>query len=596
VAKKNDPGREYEELESAYYDMSGGYPTGNSRKARRHTGLIIGLCAILIIVVAALLFGSLYIAELKKVTILNNVTIAGVDVGGMTKDEAVAAVTEAIGNSYAERDVVVKVLDREVTVPAAYSGGVLDIHAAARDARNFGNVGTKTKQVREQLVAMNYGYKVDLAPYMQINEDGIRQVLQELGNHYNTALSQTTYEVTGEKPTEKELEEGKVSQKLVVVLGTPEYTLNLNELYQAVLDAYTNYTFEVTGECSIVEPDPIDLTAINKEHGTPAQNAYMNPTTYEIIDGKNGSGLDLETAQKALDDAQYSTTVTIDFIIKKPTLAIDELKATLFKDTLATATAKSSSQGGRDVNLALACQTLNGMIINPGQTFSYNEALGERTEEKGYKAGASYAGGQTVYTVGGGICQVSSTLYNCVLLADLEVVARENHGFAVSYLPLGIDATVSWGSYDFIFRNNTENPILIEASAEEGNTTITFKGVDDKDYYIKTDSVVLRTVPAKTTYKTITADNKEGYKDGEELVSPYTGYEVKTYRCKYDKKTDKEISRVEEAYSVYSSRDAVICKIEAPAETQPATTPTEPTATEPVATESSATETTASAN
>ena len=216
---------------------------------------------------------------------------------------------------------------------------------------------------------------------------------------------------------------------------------------------------------------------------------------------------------------------------------------------------------------------MNGLVIKPGQVVSYNDVVGERTTEKGYKSGASYMGGKVVYVTGGGICQVSSTLYSSVVLADLEIVTRENHGYAVSYLPLGIDATVSWGGPEFRFKNNTNHLILLEASATGGHTTITLKGIDDKDYYVKFESQCLRSIPFKTIYEDYPANNPQGYTDGKVITSPYTGYEVKTYRVKIDKKTGKEISRELEAYSYYNKRDQVVVRIK-PEEAPPATEPT----------------------
>ena len=177
-------------------------------------------------------------------------------------------------------------------------------------------------------------------------------------------------------------------------------------------------------------------------------------------------------------------------------------------------------------------------------------------------------------TYGGGICQVSSSLYYCVMHADLEVVLREEHGYVSSYVPMGMDATVSWGTLDFQFRNNMDYPVKIEASANRGSVTVSIYGTDERDYYVDIEYVVTGTDPYETIYKDYPADNEEGYKDGEEIVSPYTGYTAVTYRCKYKKDTKELISRDFEAKSVYGKRDKVVCRIkDAPAPTTPSTSP-----------------------
>ena len=203
--------------------------------------------------------------------------------------------------------------------------------------------------------------------------------------------------------------------------------------------------------------------------------------------------------------------------------------------------------------------------MNPGETFDYNQTLGKRTKEAGYKAAGAYVNGETVNTVGGGICQVSSTIYYCALMADLEIVTRQNHSYPSSYIPLGMDATVSWGGPEFRFRNNTKYPIKIVASASGGNTTVTIMSYDDRDYYTKMEYEVLKRISYSTVYKDFPADNPQGYKNGKVLTTPYTGYVVDTYRVKYDKATDKEISRTYEGRSSYKSRDKVVARVAAPA-------------------------------
>ena len=113
------------------------------------------------------------------------------------------------------------------------------------------------------------------------------------------------------------------------------------------------------------------------------------------------------------------------------------------------------------------------MILLPGETFSYNDVLGERTADKGYQPAGAYSDGEVVEQLGGGICQVSSTLFAAVLHTDLEIITRANHSMPVSYLPMGMDATVSWGGPEFKFKNNFAYPIKISASYSGG--TITFK-------------------------------------------------------------------------------------------------------------------------
>ena len=164
----------------------------------------------------------------------------------------------------------------------------------------------------------------------------------------------------------------------------------------------------------------------------------------------------------------------------------------------------------------------------PGEVFSYNQIVGERTIAAGYKEAGAYAGGKVVQDVGGGICQTSSTLYNAALLANLEIVERSNHQFLTSYVPAGRDATVSWGSIDFKFKNTMTYPIKIVASAKNGVCTMSIYGIkEDTEYEVVIQPAVLSYIPYTTKY-----ENDDTLEEGKEVVeqSGYTGCTSETYR------------------------------------------------------------------
>lgn len=164
--------------------------------------------------------------------------------------------------------------------------------------------------------------------------------------------------------------------------------------------------------------------------------------------------------------------------ITKPKVTISQIGSEAFPDQLATFTTRFDvSDVDRSTNLKIACQKINGKVILSGDTFSYNKALGARTAAAGYKNGKIYSGGQVVDGIGGGICQISSTLYNSVLLADLEIVERRNHQFVTSYVGPGRDATVVYGLTDFKFKNTRQYPVRISASAQNGIATISIYGI-----------------------------------------------------------------------------------------------------------------------
>lgn len=120
-------------------------------------------------------------------------------------------------------------------------------------------------------------------------------------------------------------------------------------------------------------------------------------------------------------------------------------------------------------NLILCAAVLNGVDVEPGETFSFNTVVGQRTEQKGYEEARILIGEEKGYAVGGGVCQISSTIYNAAKIAGMEILERHSHQNEVHYVELGSDAAVSYGELDFVFRNNTQNTVRVDASVQDGN-------------------------------------------------------------------------------------------------------------------------------
>ena len=192
----------------------------------------------------------------------------------------------------------------------------------------------------------------------------------------------------------------------------------------------------------------------------------------------------------------------------------------------------------------------------PGETFSYNKVVGARTIEAGYKEAGAYAGGKVVQDVGGGICQISSTIYNTALLANLEIVDRSNHQFLTSYVPVSRDATVSWGGLDFKFKNNRTYPIKIVATAKAGVITVSVLGVLEKQEYVVTfETEILETTDYKTTY-----EYSSSVPVGKEEIKQVgkNGYKCSTYKIL--SLGEKEVSRTLLSTDTYKSQKEIILK------------------------------------
>lgn len=227
------------------------------------------------------------------------------------------------------------------------------------------------------------------------------------------------------------------------------------------------------------DPEPINLEKIRKEIYKEPKDAYIEENPFKVYTHVNGVdfNITMEEAEKIIQADKQEYEIPLKITIPEKTIA--DLGEKAFPDQLSTYTTRyNSGNYNRSNNLELAAKAINGTVLMPGETFSYNQTVGERTISAGYKAAAAYAGGKVIQDVGGGICQISSTLYNAVLLANLEITDRSNHCFETSYVPAGRDATVNWGTVDFQFKNNRKYPIKIETTAGGGIATIEDNGFD----------------------------------------------------------------------------------------------------------------------
>ncbi len=320
------------------------------------------------------------------------------------------------------------------------------------------------------------------------------------------------------------------------------------------LEALEGQPGAVEAPWSAVPPQPLDLQAMAEALNGEATPARYDTALGRVVEGEVGVSLDAEAAAFVLSAAGPGETVLLPAETLYPSLTAQELEAVLFRDVLGSATTTVSGTSARRGNVKLSGALINGAVLNDGDVFDYNQTVGERTTARGFGAAASYVNGQTVDTVGGGICQTSSTLYLAALLSNLEIVERYNHRFWPGYIELGMDATVSWGGPEFRFRNNTGYPIRIDVSYVNSKLTITIMGTKTDDTYVEMSHELLSTTGYETEYEETTA-LAPGVE--RQRQSGYTGYEVVSYRSVYSG-DGTLLSRQVEDKSVYKSRNQII--------------------------------------
>ena len=320
----------------------------------------------------------------------------------------------------------------------------------------------------------------------------------------------------------------------------------------------SGYTIPVTLETLPAR----DLTAQqlhDRLHGE-MKNASYDAASGSIVPEQFGADFDVAAAQTALDGAAPGETVSVPAVIEEPEVTASDLKMLLFRDVLGEARTHVSGSAGRIGNVKLSAKLINGIVLNSGDTFSYNDSVGKRTEARGFKPAPAYVKGETVDEVGGGICQTSSTLYLACLLSNMEITERYAHRYVPAYIDWGMDATVSWGGPDYKFTNNTLYPVKIVTEYSKGYLTIKLLGTNIDGIRVKMTNEVLSKTPWETVYQedsTMTPGSPDVVK-----VTPYTGYKVKTYQTIYDK-NGSVIDSHFEAASDYKVRNKVV--LQAPA-------------------------------
>lgn len=456
---------------------------------KENSRLLLICACLVVLVLAAGIFAYIQIGASTDPyggKIMKNISVAGVDVGGMTERQAVAAVSAAVGDSYRQQDMVVRLPEKEFRFTPEDTGAGLDVKAAVKAAFDFGRTGDASAQQADYRQALADGYVVDLLPYMTLNQDAIRPVLDAYGAGYTGFYTPSGYTLEGEMPPleETEFDPQSPCQTLVLNTGTSGFGFKMEDVFQQVLDAYCRNEFlvDLSDGVTFADPQPLDLEEIYEQLYIAPVEPVLDKQTYQVTPGSYGYGFDLEAAEALLKTAGAGETLRIPMEGIAPALLGDQV---YFQDELGYALTPHSTNENRNNNLRLACASLNGKVLQPGETLSYNDTLGQRTAENGYLPAPAYSGTALVDSIGGGICQVSSTLYLASLYAELEIVDRINHGYPVNYIPAGLDATVNWGGPDLKVKNSGPLPVMIQAEEGDGFVKIKILGTELRDYVVR---------------------------------------------------------------------------------------------------------------
>ncbi|MDD4600918.1 hypothetical protein SDC9_13955 [bioreactor metagenome] len=274
----------------------------------------------------------------------------------------------------------------------------------------------------------------------------------------------------------------------------------------------------------------------------PAKNAALSIVTGGIVPQEQGRKLDADGLRPLVVQALKSPDlnhVPLPVTLVYPTITVNDVARTGIRELWGSyTTVFDTNESNRTMNIKLAAWKINGHIIYPGETFSFNEIVGPREKDHGFKEALEYVDGELVPGIGGGVCQVSSTIYNAVLLANLKVVERYNHSKPLGYVPLGRDATVVYGALDFKFINNTSTPIMMMAEVQENQLHVGVFGQNRLPENIEIVSMGKQIIPpaiVKQPDATLFLGETQVDKQGK------PGYEITTLRVV--RQGGQEISR-----------------------------------------------------
>lgn len=486
-----------------------------SGKRRIFPFVLIGIF-IIVILVFSVIFSLINIGNDK---IIGKVSIMGIDVSNMTKEQATEVLKEIIHDKMSE-ELVLKKDDYETSINANQINAQFNTEEAVQKAYDIGRSGNIITNNYNILASIIWGNNIELQ--MNYKQESLDKKIDDISSKLPDGLVQNSYYIEDDE--------------LIIVKGKKGLVIKEDELENSVINEMkaVNKKYNILNiPTQEVEPDAIDIEKIRNEIYKEPQNASVSKDKEtgktQVNTHVNGVDFDIsiEEAKKIIAEDKEEYVIPLKIIVPDKTLS--DLGEEAFPDKLSEySTIFDSSNRNRSNNLAISAEKIDGTIIMPGETFSYNQTVGERTIAAGYKEAGAYAGGMVVQDVGGGICQTSSTLYNAALLANLEIVDRSNHQFLTSYVDASRDATVAWGSIDFQFKNTRTHPIKIEASAKNGVCEMAIYGIkEDKEYEVVIESEVLSYIPFTTKY-----ENDDSLEEGEEVVeqSGYTGCTSEAYK------------------------------------------------------------------
>ena len=491
-------------------------------KNKRKKNLII-ICSVMIFLIFLLISTVFALLNINNSNIISGIKIDDVDVSKLGIEDAKKLLNEVTDkklmpelNLKYNDNYSIKLKPEEIEYKYDVDGAILEAYNVGRDGNLFKNnysiLGTT---LFNKKINFEYSY----------NENLLNDFINNLNSELPGVVVEPSYYIE--------------DKNLIISRGKDGIEVDRESLKKSIIDSINkrnideimqdNYSQTLDIPVKDVKAKDIDIDKIHEEIYREPKDAYFETDPYQIFVDVDGVdfGVSIEEAKEIISK-ESKEDYSIPLKITKAEKTIQDLGKEAFPYTISKFSTKyDASNINRSTNLEIAARKINGKVLMPGEVFSFNTVVGKRTIEEGYKDAKIYADGGVVDGLAGGICQISSTLYNAVLFANLEIVERKNHSYPASYIQVGRDATVVYGTKDFQFRNSRSYPIKLEASVKNGVAEFIIYGVQEaEEYEIKILPVTTGTIPYGTTYV-----QDPSLAPGQQVVSQsgHLGYRVTTY-------------------------------------------------------------------
>lgn len=479
--------KEQKDTEKREFHPVENYHPEKERHSPSKTMCILGIGILLFIILLCIAFLIFTFVNSKNENIISGISIKGIDVSNLSVEQAKETLQNYINENLPENINLVH-NDYETSIPLSALNVSFDIDSAVEQAYETDKSGNIFENSFTALkTCIN---PIDIELTVTLDEEQLRSALNDISSKLPDTVIESGYYVEG--------------NNLIITRGSEGNVVNIDQMCTYIKNGISNLTLKNRAlDIATVskQPSKIDIEKIYDEIYKEPVDAYYTQDPFAVYPSENGLNfaISLDEAKEILSEEKSEYVIPLQTLY--PNVTTNMIGTEAFPDMLSTySTRYYTSDRDRTTNLQLAASKINGTVLMPGETFSYNQVVGERTIAAGYKEAPIYVEGEVVDGLGGGICQITSTLYNAVLYANLEIVERSNHQFVPSYVKASRDATVVYGSIDFKFKNNRGYPIKLVCSVSGGIARFDIYGLrTDNEYEVEISSYVTGST-ADSTY------------------------------------------------------------------------------------------------